>query len=322
VGVVSPRKPAAGAPRTPDLFYYEAQESSQFDEMELSLQVPILPPPVTAMLDLRIVSGTYFGMMGLARVDGQLFDAPAAQACRTGVLNRQAADLYFSGNAVGGAVIDGQGRRITIVGVVSDERLRSTHRRTEPTLYVPLEQEFAPKLELLIASADASVERQANVLRRVSSIDGGDPAALAVATLEERLSRIALASERIATLLLSVASVNALVLAVIGLYRITADDVLERQREMAVRSALGARSRHLIVLVIRRVSRTVVFGVLAGTLGAVLVLRWIGGVTGIDDTSVSWIWLVGPLTIATGALAASLLAARRILKLDPLAAMR
>ena len=179
-----------------------------------------------------------------------------------------------------------------------------------------------PKLELLVASTDASGERQASVLRRVSSIDGGDPKALAVSTLEERLSRMALASERIAALLLSVASVNALALAVIGLYRITADDVLERQREMAVRSALGASSRHLIMLVIRRVSRTVLFGVLAGVIGAALVLRWVAGVTGFDASSVSWIWLAGPLSIAAGALIATLLPARQILKLNPLTAMR
>jgi putative ABC transport system permease protein len=323
VGVVSPTKNARGGlPAKPDLYYYDAQEPATFVDSPLSLQVPMLPPTVTAMLDMRIVSPGYFGVMGLERVTGQLFDARPRDACRIGVLNQQAADLYFGEHAVGGAVIDGRGRRITIVGVVRDERLRSTHRRPEPALYVPLEQEFAPKLQLLIASTDASAERQASVLRRLGSIDGGDPASLAVATLEERLSRIALASERIAALLLSVASVNALVLAVIGLYRITADDVLERQRELAVRSALGAQSRHLILLVIRRLGRTVLFGVLAGTFGAVFVLRWMGGVTGFDTASVSWIWLAGPLAIAIGSLLASLLPARRILKLDPLTAMR
>lgn len=323
VGVVSPAKGVrAGPARTPDLYYYDAQEPVAFDRTQLSLQVPLLPAPVTAMLDVRIVSPGYFGVMGLERVAGQLLDAPPGHACRIGVLNQQAADLYFGGPAVGGAVIDGRGRRITIVGVVRDARLRSTHRRPEPALYVPLEQEFAPKLQLLIASADASPERQANVRRRIGSIDGGVPAALAVATLEERLSRIALASERIAALLLSVASLNALALAVIGLYRITADDVLERQRELAVRSALGAQAWRLILLVVGRLGRTVMFGVIAGMCGALLVLRWIGGVTGFDNASISWIWVAGPLAVATGSLLASLLPARRILKLDPLTAMR
>jgi hypothetical protein len=62
--------------------------------------------------------------------------------------------------------------------------------------------------------------------------------------------------------------------------------------------------------------------VLAGTLGAILVVRWIGGVTGVDGLTFSWIWIAGPMAVAVGALVAALLPARWITKLDPLTAMR
>lgn len=323
IGVVAPKQVGARRAQIPDVYFYSEQAPEFFAERRMSFDVVVVPPPVTAMVDVRVVTPGYFELTGLTTLAGETFaDKPVRNACRVGVVNEAAAQLYFGGAAVGGALIDARGHRTTIVGVVRDASVRATLRGPEPTLYLPLEQDFTARMHLLLSATDTGGALQERLLRLVRAIEGGKVDEIVVMPLEDRLRQTAFAFERIAALLLSVASLNALALAVIGLCRIVADDVLERQREMAVRSALGAQGWRLVLLVMRRAGRLAGFGILAGTLSAVLFVRWIGAVTGLETAAFDWIWVAGPAVIAVATLFASLLPARRILRLDPLTAMR
>lgn len=323
IGVVAPKQVGAGRAPIPDVYFYSEQAPEFFAGRKMSFESAVLPPSMTAMVDVRVVTAGYFELIGLTTLAGQVFgDKPAWNACRVGVVNEAAAQLYFGGIAVGGALIDARGHRTTIIGVVRDASVRATLRRPEPTLYLPLEQDFLPRMHLLLSTTDTSEAVQDRLLRRVRAIGGGVEDEIVVIPLEDRLRQTAFAFERIAELLLSVASLNALALAIIGLCRIVADDVLERQREMAVRSALGAQGWRLVLLVLRRAGRLAAFGIFAGTLSAVLFVRWIGAVTGLETAAFDWMWVAGPAVIAVATLVASLLPARRILRLDPLTAMR
>jgi hypothetical protein len=322
VGVVAPKPRNEQAAKT-DVYYYVEQVPTLFEGRALPFAFSVMPPPVTGMLDVRVVTPEYFALMGLTTVAGEgLSGAPPSNACRIGVLNDAAAQAYFGGHAVGGALIDAQGHRTTVVGVVREGSLRATSRRSEPTIYLPLDQEFTPRMHLLLSATDTSEDLRDRLLRRVRAVDGGIEGEIVVARLDDRLRQTAFAFERIASLLLTVASINALALAVIGLCRITADDVLERQREMAVRSALGAQGWRLVALVLGRAARIAGYGILAGTLAAMLFVRWLRAVTGLEGIELNWVWLAGPAVIAVATLLASLIPARRILRLDPLTAMR
>ena len=57
--------------------------------------------------------------MGLSTTAGHVLPGDtASRACRVAVVNEEAAELYFGGQAIGSAVIDSAGRRSEIVGVV------------------------------------------------------------------------------------------------------------------------------------------------------------------------------------------------------------
>ena len=53
------------------------------------------------------------------------------------MVNTDAVREYFDGDAVGGAVIDTDGNRVEIIGVVDAGALRVTQRRPEPMVYLP-----------------------------------------------------------------------------------------------------------------------------------------------------------------------------------------
>ncbi len=323
IGVVSPKTQSDSKEARSAIYYYAEQVIPPFGPLRPeTFAVPVLPPAVEGMLAVQVVSNNYFASMGLAFPAGGSFEAVAPrEACRVGVLNEEAAQLYFGGNAVGGAVIDRNGRRTRIVGVVRDARLRSTQQQAEPSIYVPMEQNVLPRMHVMLGSVDANDDLVAAVRRRLAAVDGSRTPTVAVITLENRLRQTALATERIAGLLLAAASVNALALAILGLYRITADDVLMRQQEIAVRSALGAQPWRLLLMVATRSSRVAFVGAVLGIVGAWLVARWMT-VIGFDGSPGGMAWLAGPAVLATGTLLASLVPARRILTVEALTAMR
>jgi putative ABC transport system permease protein len=326
IGVVTqqPPPPNTRSSDEPAIYYYPGQGAIPFSaERPAKFRIAVLSPIVTAMLDFKVVSSDYFTLMGLPLRAGTLFTHGAsADFCRVGVINEEAAQLYFGGNAVGAAVIDSAGRRTTIVGVVQDARLRATERKAEASIYVPMEQVFLPRMHMILGSVDASIDLQQVVRRRLGAIDGGKPDAIVVTSLEDRLRRTALAAERIAGLLLGTASINALAIGILGLQRVIADDVLARRREIAVRAALGAQQWRLIMMVVLRGTRFAGAAALFGIVEALLLARWMRSVTGFAGSPTGSAWFAGPMVLLFGALVASVLPARRILGVAPLTAMR
>ena len=98
----------AATPNRPTIYYYADQTGPPLDRVgPARFRVPRRPKPARAVLDANVVSSGYFDAMGLSLIAGKVFpDDPRAGGCRVGVINQEAADLYFGGNAVGAAVID------------------------------------------------------------------------------------------------------------------------------------------------------------------------------------------------------------------------
>jgi ABC-type antimicrobial peptide transport system permease subunit len=69
--------------------------------------------------------------------------------------------------------------------------------------------------------------------------------------------------------------VLALIVAAVGLYGVITYDVTHRMHEMGVRIALGARTRHVVRLVVGQGVRFALIGVLLGIVLALLLARWI-----------------------------------------------
>jgi ABC-type antimicrobial peptide transport system permease subunit len=88
-------------------------------------------------------------------------------------------------------------------------------------------------------------------------------------SLEERLhTSLPLRQSRFLTALVSTFAALGLVLAAVGLYSVLDFHLRQRQREMGVRMALGARARHLFTLMLRHGLGLTLLGAAVGTLGA------------------------------------------------------
>ncbi len=261
--------------------------------------------------------------MGFVKRDGRVFEPePAPSDCRAGVLNREAADLYFGGKPVGGAIIDGSGRRIQIIGVVESSVLRAAQKRTEPGLYTSTTQDFVPILTLILGAQRADDDTLAAVLRGAESVEGGRVTPAGVRTLEAQLARTSLAAERIATVLVGAVAAIALTLGAIGIAGALSEFARQRRREFALRTALGAQRSRIVRQVLTAGLRLAGVAMAAGLLCSVLVSRWLAGFTSAPQTPPFWIWLTGPVLLLAAVFVASIIPARRAMMVSPLTIMR
>ena len=324
IGVVATRKTGGTTTRTePTVYYYAEQTRTPLDRVgPVRFRVSVRPEPARAVLESNIVSPGYFDAMGFSPIAGRIFSSdPAAGGCRVGVINQEANERYFGGNAVGGAVIDAAGQRTEIVGVVPSALLRTSQRRAEPAIYFPMGQDFLPLMTLILSAREANEATLTSVRNTLDAVPGGRGPA-GVRTLEEHLSRIALAPERIAMVLVSASAAIALALGVLGLYGAMTDAARQRRREFGIRIALGAKGWRLIRGVLAEGVRLAAAGTVAGLLGSLLVARWLARITSGAGPLPLWVWLAAPLALLGAVAIASVLPSRRALATDPLTIMR
>jgi ABC-type antimicrobial peptide transport system permease subunit len=142
-----------------------------------------------------------------------------------------------------------------------------------------------------------------------------------VQTFDEVVSR-SLWRQRLQGNVLGIFAVLALALACIGLYGVISYAVAQRTRELGVRIALGATRRDVLVLVFGQSGRLVIAGIGVGLLGAWFAVRMLESLLyGVEAKDLATFASV-PLLLASVALLAAVIPARRASKVDPIIAMR
>jgi ABC-type antimicrobial peptide transport system permease subunit len=122
--------------------------------------------------------------------------------------------------------------------------------------------------------------------------------------------------------LVGVFAIAALLLAVAGIYGVTAYGVAQRTREIGVRIALGARTTDVLGMILGQGLRTMLAGVGLGIAGALALTRAIQsllfGVTATDPPTFAGVTLL----LAAVAALACYIPARRATRVDPMIALR
>ena len=322
IGVVATSEAGRKQGLQPIVYYYPDQALILPNRIgPTAFRVPTEMTRRRAVLETYVLSPTYFDLMALTIKSGTSFTSAPAHPCRVGLVNEEASARYFGGDAIGGAIIDDSGHRTNIIGVVHTPLLRASQREAEPAIYFPMTQDFLPRMTLIIGSRDASPATIASLRSRLDGIPGGR-SPVVVTTLEEHLSRVALAPERIAMALIGASAAIALLLGGLGLYGAMVDATRQRRREFGVRLALGSPGWRLVSEVLREGARLATAGTIAALLLSRLVTHWLSLISPSADPPPVWIWAAAPVALLVAVLVASVLPARLALATDPLTVMR
>jgi putative ABC transport system permease protein len=276
-------------------------------------------------LNLESVRDNYFGTLGLKIVRGRSFtEADREGALDVAIISEDVADRTWPGeNPIGKRLKMGsaasEDRWRTVVGVAAATRYREL---TAPraTLYLPALQFIDAARTLAIRTAAPQDVVASSVRERVASVDP-DVQVMRIVPFARRLD-VPLARPRFNAFLLNLFGAAALLLATIGHYAVIATYVRQREREIAVRIALGATPGHVRRLVMSEASWLVGAGVaigLAAAAGGTRLLR--GLVVGVDTLDPISLAVAAVLLIAASA-AASYGPLRRATRVDALAMLR
>ncbi len=278
------------------------------------------------------IGANYFATLGVPLIRGRELnqsDQKLAGAIPV-LLNETAAlDLFGHDGPLGRTLRDDL-HTYTVIGVTRDIKSAFMLAKPVPTVFVPL---TAQSLGADPAWQGATVIVRGaggNTVADVSSaIASLDPhlTVFNVGGMNDRLDQFNTIF-RFASAMYGGIGVFGLILASIGLAGVTAYAVARRRKEIGIRMALGARSSQVLRLVMREGAAMVAIGSALGFAGAVLVSRVLSAITfqlsqlfdkGTRDPKL----LIGaPLLLASLAMLACYLPARRSARIDPLSALR
>jgi predicted permease len=266
----------------------------------------------------------YHRLLGIPIVRGRGFmPEDHARSQPVMLINEALARTYFPNQ-------DPIGKRISygpkspwmeIVGVTHDVKLSSLTEVTEPHFEVMSQQRaYSNFAVLLVRTRTNPLDLLPSVRREVATLEP-EATISAVRTMEKDLLT-ALSTARMATTLTTAFGCAALVLAVIGLYGVTAYAVARRTREIGIRLALGSQKRNVLKLVLGEGFGLIVIGEAIGLIAAYASTRLIAsqlhGIEAHDPLT----FVVIALLLALVSIAATFIPARRATRVDPIIALR
>ena len=281
------------------------------------------------LVDFNRVSPGYFATMRTPLLLGRDFSShDDAGAPKVMLIDESAARRFFGqvnplGKTIAVDALDQSGNKdvYQVIGVVKDAKYAAVDEDPTPTAYVGTAQDTNPFAQVNFEiRTERPVETFIPAVRvAIGEVNRDIP--LEFRSFERQVND-SLLQPRIVALLSAFFGALALLLAMIGLYGVTAYGVARRQAEIGIRMALGARSGSVVWLVLREVAVMLVIGTVLG-LGASLaagrlVASLLYGVKP-HDPVVMWAAI---LTLEVAGLAACVLPPRRATRVSPATVLR
>jgi len=291
-----------------------------------AFKIPGQPPPAPGQepgVEVRVVTPTYFQAMGIPLLKGRLLNERDVKETRVLLINETMAKRYFPNTDPVGKQLevmwDGSGPD-EIVGVVGDIREGALNKEPEPAIYWSHAREPYSGMAFVIRANGDAARLSTAVQKQIRSLDPEQPVA-DVRTMDQVISR-SIARPRFNTLLLSIFAGVALLLASVGLYGVMNYSATQRTHEVGIRMALGATRTDIMRLVVGNGMTLTLIGIGIGVVASLMLTRvmtsLLFGVTATDIPT----FLGVSAVLATVALIANYIPARRATRVDPVIALR
>jgi putative ABC transport system permease protein len=282
---------------------------------------PTPRPGEVLTADYRAISPGYFSTMGIPLIKGRLFtDRDRQDAPSVLIINETMARRYWPNEEPIGKRVNVGPTPHEVVGVVGDVRQMGLDAGPNAEMYEPYLQAPWNSLTLVVRSKSDPQRLAAAVINEVRGVDKDQP----VSNVKPMADIVAesVAQPRLYTMLLGIFASVALLLAAVGLFGVVAYSVTQRTHEIGIRQALGARPGDVLKLVVGKSMLLALLGVAIGSLVAFLTTRilatFLYGVSSLDPVT----FVGGAVVLSAVALLASLIPARRAMKVSPVVALR
>ncbi len=291
---------------------------------------PADPQKFNLDTEQQSVTDGYFRVMGIPFLHGREFEWRDGQkAARVAVVNRALVRKYFPHEDPLGKHIRFPGSQdaspwLTIVGVAGDEKQSTPFQEmawTEPPIvYRPLAQQDASAVDLVVRVASRPILSGGAIQQEILKL-GHDVRISDVYPMRHVLDRYTAYPRFRATVMGAFAGV-ALLLAIVGLYGVLAQLVVQRTQEIGIRMALGAQASDVLRLVMQQGMVLAGIGAGLGVIVALLLGRSLQsllyGVRPADPGILGGVSLM----LILAALLATYVPARRAMRVNPIDSLR
>lgn len=282
-------------------------------------------------IQLRAVTPGFFRAMNIPLLRGRYLEEDDNDIER--LLAAERDDLEYEFNAlvsptlaerlwpgrdpIGKRFVWGQpgGPLMKVVGVVGEVRDIALAERPEPMAYLPNGLVAWSEMVLMVRTNTDPAALAGPLRTAIWSVDPDTPVP-GMRALQENVD-FELSGSRLNVQLVGIFAAAALLLATLGLYGIVAYSVSRRTREMGVRIALGARPGRVARLVLQQGGRLIVLGLLLGTLGALLLSRFMTRILFEIRPTNAVTYVAVAALLAAVAFLATWIPARRAVRVDP-----
>jgi putative ABC transport system permease protein len=268
---------------------------------------------------MRWVMAGYFATIGQRVRAGREFTNEDREGLKPVAIVNRAFQRRFGGGEMLGREIEVFGLPRAVVGVAEDSLDAGPTRTAAPQVYVPAAQ-FAPATTLLVRSQLPVARVEQRVRHALTGITAelGEPLAESIETLVAR----SLALQRARSALLSLLSLVALGLTLIGVYGGVRESVLARTRELGMRMALGASPTSIALMISHEVVVLTACGVALGLVVGVSVGHVFGSVLFALPDLDPLALLANTVLFFVAVAAATASSARRAMSVNPADALR
>ncbi len=274
--------------------------------------------------DYRVVTPSFFKTAGIELKKGRTFDEHDRQGTpQVFVVNEAFARTFLPGMEPVGVRLDGKTDfvRGEIVGVVNSVKHNGLELDAQPAFYVSYEQSSTfPIMNFVVRTHTDPSSLVAPVRRELEALDAR-AVVFNVRPFEEFIDD-AVAPRRFNLWLFAAFGFLAVLLATTGIYATNNFLVVQRNREIGIRMALGAQKSVIMKLILGQSGISIAAGLLIGLAASLMLTRWITSLLfAVSATDPSTYVMMAALVI-TVALLAAWIPARRATRIDPIRTLR
>jgi predicted permease len=201
-----------------------------------------------------------------------------------------------------------------VVGVAEDGKYHEMQELPQPVVYLPLSQSEQGYTIFVVRTYRPQNEIAAALERTLSGLEPNAP--ITVQSWSDAMQG-ALFSSRASTAALGVMGLLAAMLAVTGIFGMAAYNVSRRMKELGIRVALGARTKHVMTAAVGRPIVLLGVGSLVGLVFGAFASRLLGQIVYQANSRDPVVVVGAVLTMALLGIAASAIPALRALAVDP-----
>ncbi len=279
------------------------------------------------------VTPEFFSTMGTPLLRGRMFQESDDSKSQPVVLVDEAAARVLWGGA------DPVGRRVrssrdviltrlklvpapwmTVVGVVGNAKLSSLDEMEVPHIYESMYQRSRREFGVLVRATGDKAALTRDVQHEIQTVDPNLP--VTDMTAMSDLISNGVGDRRFAAWLLGTFALVALLLTCVGVYGIASYSVVRREKEIGIRSALGATRQQLVNMILRDGMVPVLIGMACGCIAAVFSVRMLAALLFGVNSKDGLVFSCAGFTLIVIGMLANYIPARRAGRIDPITTLR